>query len=249
MSNTLTIPDANPFDNYEPDVFSRKSFPGLLAKFIDREYFVGKDKLPWATDRQYVPVMNYLTRGWQKFWRRELVDQRSGLYVKGFRAPKRYELGDLDEASWELGVDGKPRDPWQQFAAVPFVSTDLKDTYTFISSSRGGRTALDNLAKDHRATPPGKYPLVTLSTDFYIHPEFQRKIWEPVFLASDSYVEAGAYDSVIAKALSERAPPIETPEALPERHPAESISYMRPAAPIDDSDANLARAIDDDIRF
>jgi hypothetical protein len=255
MSNMLTTPDTNPFANYEPDVFSRKSFPGVLGKFVDREFLIGKDKLPWPTDRSYVPVMNYLTRGWQKFRNRELVAQKSGLFVAGYRAPLRYELGDLDESTWEIGVDQKPKDPWQQFAAVPFVSVDMKDIYTFISSSRGGRTALDNLSTDHGATPAGKYPLVTLATSFYVHPVFNRKIWEPVFRVTDAYVDAGAYDRAVDQDLGvhasrpdHRLPREEEPLKLTEAA-IERAGFTKESPPIDGEADYAGHDPDDSIPF
>jgi hypothetical protein len=35
-----------------------------------------------------------------------------GLLYEGFVMPPRDSPGDLDQSKWEMGLDGKPKDPW-----------------------------------------------------------------------------------------------------------------------------------------
>jgi hypothetical protein len=159
MSNTLTIPSTNPFANYERDQATRRHFPGELMKFNKGDYVAGKDSVLLPSGSQRVAVMNTLTRGWQRWENNELTDARLGFYVEGFKPPRRSELGDHDKSRWETGKDGKPRDPWSYINALAMVSPETMKTYTFITGTSGGIRAIDDLADDHGAAPPGKYPL------------------------------------------------------------------------------------------
>jgi hypothetical protein len=233
MSNTLAIPkqNQNPFQNYERQV--PRAFPGLLLKFTKGDWAVGRDGDVLPIGTQLVPVMNSLMIGWQFWQNSEPSDPRMGFYVEGFMPPKRRELGDTDKTLWEIGVNGEPRDPWAYTNALPFVSPDKRKVYTFTTSSSGGRTAVDDLCMDHSKTPPGKYPIIALEASSYMHSKREiARVKVPVFRIVGQ-VDAAPYDRVIAMAIGNRAPPTEMPETLPERQPASSITYMKPAA--DDS--------------
>jgi hypothetical protein len=83
----------------------------------------------------------------------------------GENLPDRDELGDLDEAQWEAGPDGKtPRDPWQNTRFVYLIGENA-EAYTFSTSSWGGRAAVSDLADTisrMRFARPGALPIVEL---------------------------------------------------------------------------------------
>ena len=228
MSNTLTIPSTNPFANYERDQATRRHFPGELMKFNKGDYVAGKDGVLLPSGSQLVAVMNTLTRGWQRWENNELTDARLGFYVEGFKPPRRSELGDHDKSRWETGKDGKPRDTWSYINALAMVSPETMKTYTFITGTSGGIRAIDDLADDHGAAPPGKYPLISLEADSYLHSDRTiGRVKVPLFRVVGQ-VDATPYDLATAKARGERAP---TTEALPTRYPAESLTYMKAPEP------------------
>jgi hypothetical protein len=229
MSNTLEIPKANPFGNYRRQMV--RAYPGLLIKFNKGDWVVGKDGDVLPTGSRLVAAMNSLMIGWQCWQGGEPVETMMGLYIEGFMPAKRRDLSDTDKSLWEIGVNGESRDPWAYTNALPFVSEDMKAIYTFTTSSLGGRTAVDDLAVDHSRTPPGQYPVVSLETSSYMHSKREiGRVKTPLFRIVGR-VDAEPYDRVIAQALgSNRAPAIEMPEALPERHSAAGITYMAPAA-------------------
>jgi hypothetical protein len=93
------------------------------------------------------------------------VDYR--IRVPNTKLPDRAELGDLDEAQWELSPDGKSRkDPWQNTRFVYLIDPITNEAFTFTTSSWGGRNAVIDLADQivrTRRVRPGVVPLVELS--------------------------------------------------------------------------------------
>jgi hypothetical protein len=84
----------------------------------------------------------------------------------GRSMPEREDLGDLDEDAWEAGVDGKPKDPWQNTRFVHLVDPLSAEIFTFSTSSWGGRGAVADLAEQIqrvRYANPGALPVVELS--------------------------------------------------------------------------------------
>ena len=89
-----------------------RSFPGERLKFVKGDYVKGKEALALSPGTCLVPVLLQYMLGWQGWRNNELFGSDMGLYVEGFVPPRRTDLGDDDEALWEMGLDGKPRDPW-----------------------------------------------------------------------------------------------------------------------------------------
>jgi hypothetical protein len=84
----------------------------------------------------------------------------------GRAMPEREELGDLNQDDWEAGVDGKPKDPWQNTRFVHLVDPVSAEIFTFSTSSWGGRGAVADLAEQIqrvRYANPGALPVVELS--------------------------------------------------------------------------------------
>jgi len=115
---------------------------GKLLKFADWRWTKGTegDEVPEGT--QFVALDT--TAAWVKWW-----DNKPVTYVKrepGKKLPDREELGDLDESLWQLGPDGKLRDPLQNTRFVYLLDPISMEMLTFSTSSRGGRSAVVNLA-------------------------------------------------------------------------------------------------------
>ena len=56
----------------------------------------------------------------------------------GTRRRNRKDLGDLDESEWEIGDDGRRRDPWQFQNLLIMVDREGGEIYTFTTASKGG---------------------------------------------------------------------------------------------------------------
>src|SRR5262249_19127093 len=122
-----------------------------------------------------VAVMDSLVVGWQRWQEQRPVAYRMGLLVEGFVPPPRAELGDTDEALWEVGDDGQARDPWQLTNYLQLVEPDNKDAlYTFTTSSKGGLGAIAKLCREYgraveREGRAEQLPVVRLDTGSYAH--------------------------------------------------------------------------------
>jgi hypothetical protein len=80
---------------------------------------------------------------------------------------RREDLGHSDEAEWEPGLDGKPKDPWAYTPRVELLDPKTLDEYRFETSNKGGRACVDELVNKVnkvRTLHPGATPIVTLTT-------------------------------------------------------------------------------------
>jgi hypothetical protein len=105
----------------------------------------------------------------------------------GKRFPKRDELDRRDETSWELGVDGRPRDPWQLTKWCYLADPDTAELFTFTTSALTHKGAIIDLADKivrMRGARPGALPVVELSSESYQSPRFGRQI-KPLFRIVD----------------------------------------------------------------
>jgi hypothetical protein len=48
-------------------------------------------------------------------------------------------------SEWEIGIDGQKRPPWADTAVVYFIDPNTGAFYTFVSSTKGGRIAVEHL--------------------------------------------------------------------------------------------------------
>jgi hypothetical protein len=134
---------------------------GTLLKFADWNWTADKENVPVEKDRQLVAVST--AAGWVKWQDGKPVEYR--MRAPGERMPEREDLGDDDEALWEAGPDGKPRDPWQNTRFVYLVDPMTAEAFTFSTSSWGGRSAVIDLSdqiKRMRTAYPDAVPVVEL---------------------------------------------------------------------------------------
>jgi hypothetical protein len=92
-----------------------------------------------------------------------------GLIYSGYRPPSRESLGDLDQSQWEIGLDGKPADPWQDHLYLVLQQSDSAELFTFIASTKTSRMAAANLLRHYDRMPADMYPLVRLKTGGFAH--------------------------------------------------------------------------------
>lgn len=165
----------NYFESYGDQV-SQKSIVGTLLKFSKGDWLAGESNEEVKPGTQLIANMDELLVGWVRWEGGKPSDQIMGQVAKGYQAPKRNTLGDDDEADWERDDNGKPRDPWQftNYLILKEPGTEGDDgMFTFATSSRGGLNAIGELCKLFGRTvkmKPGKYPIVALKVDSYMHP-------------------------------------------------------------------------------
>jgi hypothetical protein len=143
---------------------------GTLLKFAKGDYLADGKAVPAGT--RVIARMNTLQVGWIKWVDLRPADSRMGYVDRGFVLPRRHQLGDTDEASWDTDDRGEPRDPWAFTNNIVFVEEKRGQVFTFSTSSRGGITAMANLSRAYsRGRKPGHWPIITLSVDAYEHPD------------------------------------------------------------------------------
>jgi hypothetical protein len=94
------------------------------------------------------------------------------LYGDDFTMPPRESLADLDQAKWELGLNGKPNDPWGHHMYLVLQDTATSELYTFDTASNTGRRAVGNLLRHYdrmQRTHPDELPVIRLRAGGFQH--------------------------------------------------------------------------------
>ena len=129
------------------------------------------EEIPEGT--QLVVIYDQIQGGWIKFMGKgNQPERRQGNLFDGFVPPDRESLGDTDESEWEVGLSGKPADPWQFQLLLPLQHAETNELYVFNTSSITGRRAVDNLiqacSRMQRAEPD-VYPVIKLRISGFEH--------------------------------------------------------------------------------
>lgn len=122
----------------------RASQPMLsLLKFKKGRFFCGDTEIP--NGREMLAHCIEWTRGWVKFSGDQVLERLIGNVASGFQPPQREELDARDERQWPVGIDGKPRDPWQYQNYLPLEDIENGERFVFVTSSTGGAIAIQKL--------------------------------------------------------------------------------------------------------
>jgi hypothetical protein len=212
MSTSLATTERNAFQQYS-DAASRSRIIGKLLKFSKGEYLAGQDSEEIPEGTHLVVNMDELLVGWQKWEGGKPADSEMGRVAEGFRPPKRADLGDLDESRWETDDRGQPRDPWQLTNIAILKDPDGDQIYTFATSSKGGVSAIGELAGAYGKAMrqrPDEYPVIALNVRSYKHPNKNYgKIFTPKFDIvgwAPKISFDGALDAANTEAAEEEAP-------------------------------------------
>jgi hypothetical protein len=185
------------FSNYPADTGSGY-LQGTTLRFLDWKWFAGRGNKEFDTARHL--VVTGVTAVWVRWQGNRPTDHRdrtsAGIY------PAREDLPDSDADRWECGVDGHPKDPWQDQRYVYLFDRDDASIFTFVTSSAGGRRAVATLRDQTlrmRSFRGPVYPVVKLGAE-EMPTRFGRKS-KPLFEIID-WVMQGA---------SSTAPPVLPP--------------------------------------
>lgn len=165
----------NFFAIYGEQATQRSGIVGSLLKFSKGDWLLGQEEQEIPLGTRYVCSMENFLVGWVKWVDNKPVELKFGRLVDGHKPPTRFELGDNDKTQWEVGSDGKERDPWQftnQVLMKPVgkkYSTDI--AITFATNSKGGIGGMGALCKEYAAdrTHDGMNPIVELGVSGYNH--------------------------------------------------------------------------------
>jgi hypothetical protein len=147
-----------------------------LLKFKKGKYSIGDDDVPLG--HKYLAHTSQWTLCWIKFIDGRVADRRMGKVADGYRLPKREDLDDNDPATWEVGLDGKPQDPWCFQYLLPLEDLKTGEVAIFTTSSIGGRRGVADLCKAYgNRAKKGLRGLPIVKLSFVDMPT---KAWGPV---------------------------------------------------------------------
>jgi hypothetical protein len=154
-----------------------------LLKFSKQgEYAISDiDTIPTGT--KCVAHCDLMELGFVKWTDGRPTDRKVGLVADGFVPPRKDDLPDRDESTWEISDTGEKRDPWAFQMSVPVTRLDAGgETYQFTAGSKGGLRCLSALTRAYgkrvAEKTPG-LPIVELQSDSYKHRTYG-KIFFPV---------------------------------------------------------------------
>jgi hypothetical protein len=173
MNNLATIQTDDGWDDAAAEN-AQRVIKGTLLKFNDWRWTKGKESTEVEEGTPLVALG--AAAAWAK-WR----DGKPIEYLMrqpGKKLPDRDELSDPESCgTWEIGPDGKPKDPWQNTRFVYFVDPTSAEAFTFVTASWGGRQAVNDLAEQiqrMRYARSGASPLVELHAEPWLT-KFGRK--------------------------------------------------------------------------
>jgi hypothetical protein len=128
-SSALTMNGSSPVGSYLAQ--HGVGTGGVFIKFAkDGVYRKQADDAQIPSGTEVAVVYEEIRVGWIKFLEKgQQPERKMGPVFSGFVPPPREELGDLDEGHWEIGLSGKPTDPWQFQVLVPMHDTKNGEMY------------------------------------------------------------------------------------------------------------------------
>jgi hypothetical protein len=171
---TLAVPDKRTELQRYLDEIAPASIVGRMVKFSkEGQFVVSDDDSVIDEDVDFIALVDQTLIGWIKFnGEGAPPDRTMGLLYDGFVMPARSSLPDLDQAKWEIGLDGRPADPWQHHVYLVLQRADTGELFTFVTSSVTGRRAIGTLLRHYdrmQRTHPDQYPVVRLKIGGFQH--------------------------------------------------------------------------------
>jgi len=177
MANEVSTANQAQFDPYQmyaDEVASRAHITGDLLRFTKHgEYKAGTDQEEVPEGTRMLVYMPGLKRGWVKWYDGQPVQHIVGLVSEGYKPPERHELGDMDESEWGE-LNGRPIDPWQKTNYLVMCDQEGQ-LYTFVTSSKGGLSAVGELCDAYskrRRMKPDEVPVIELFARSYQHKDY-----------------------------------------------------------------------------
>ena len=161
MSDNL--PQNQSGDNWLSRVQEAAGGPaGRRLKFRKGTYFVDGNEI--RTGSEAVAFIDQMARQWIKIKAGDVVERRIYKFASPEPCPERGELDDLDPKAWtEMGLDGKPKDPWFLSWVLPVEDLETAELWIFYTQSVGGIRALRELAETwYRTRRKGALPIIAL---------------------------------------------------------------------------------------
>jgi hypothetical protein len=160
MENAMTEFSRNDFTDDDGFAGSQNSrlIKGTRVGWNDTKHWYDRDGLPLPSELMLISIRKVLRR-WHD-GRAEIIDTQP--------LPRLDDLNSkIPNDRWEIGIDGKPRPPWESTVVLYFIDLATGESYTFASATIGAHIAYDRICdavRNMRALRGAKVlPLVHLS--------------------------------------------------------------------------------------
>jgi hypothetical protein len=182
LAKTNPATEIDPYEKFSQTYGQQSFITGDLLRFTKHgASTAGQDQEEIEDGTRMLAFMPGLQIGQVRWENNQPVKHLIGLVCEGFEPPPRESLGDLDESKWpKLG--GQPNDPWQETVYLPMLN-DEGQLYTYVTSSKGGKSALAKVTKAYttrRKMHPDEIPILQLNVTSYDHPQYG-ETFKPVF--------------------------------------------------------------------
>lgn len=100
------------------------------------------------------------------------------------RTPERHELGDLDQALWQVNDKGEPMDPWKRVAQLSLVRVKDGTPLIFETPAPSAIIEVEKLVEKIRWLGRGKSganPVIITGTQQVRNPKKNQTWWIPTF--------------------------------------------------------------------
>jgi hypothetical protein len=155
------------------DAVAPAGLVGREIQFKEGEYITRDDGKKISEEQAFIAAVDQVLVGLIKFnGKGEKPDVHMAAIYDGQMPPARETLGDLDEGEWQVGLSGKPEDPWSPQNYLPLQDGETGEWFTFVTRTVTGIRAVGNLMRHYermRKTQPDMYPLVQLKTGGFNH--------------------------------------------------------------------------------
>jgi hypothetical protein len=170
----VAVPDNRTAVQRYVDDIAPANIVGRMIKFgKDGKFITADDDEAVSDDTDFIALCDQTLIGFIRFnGSGNPPDRAMGLLYDGFVMPPRETLGATDVSKWELGLDGKPQDPWQHHIYLVLQRGDSAEMFTYVTSSITGRRAIGNLLRHYdrlQKTHPDMYPVVRLKVGGFQH--------------------------------------------------------------------------------
>jgi hypothetical protein len=253
----------DPFENYADQV-APQNIVGTLLVFNKGDYLAGKSKVEIPAGTRFTAGMDLMAVGFVKWQNNKPADHALVRVAEGKPLPRRRDLGDHDQDVWEIGLNGKAKDPWQEVNYLPLLDNQ-GEMYTFVVSGISALKEAGHLSRayaQHRKLRPIDFPLIALDVDSYLHsdrsvgrvkyPTLHVIGWTSKIDFMKALAVAGLVPDDAVSAAADEAPatakPRYSPDRItsgPQRTKADAIDDEPPAI----TELPPARDPDDDIDF
>jgi hypothetical protein len=114
-----------PVQKYLDDIAPATMVGRQIKSTKECVFATADDGAPVAEDIDFIALCDQTMIGLIRFnGEGNPPDYKMGLLYDGFVMPERETLGDTDVATWELGLDGRPADPWRHFVYLVLQRAD-----------------------------------------------------------------------------------------------------------------------------